>query len=153
MKEKIRIRKFREGDEWKVSKLCRRCISEINSLDLTKKEVQVLLDEFSPAGVLNYAKTSSMYVAIFEEEIAGTGNLKENQIRGVFINPDYLGFGIGRKMMNYIEGIAKRKGLKSVYLNSSDYAKKFYLKLGYKKNKNFNSPVGVMTRMTKKLES
>ncbi|MFC2133664.1 GNAT family N-acetyltransferase [Bacteroidota bacterium] len=153
MKLKIRIRKFREGDDWKVSNLCRRCISEINSEDLSEKEVQFLLDEFSPAGVKNYAQTSSMYVAMLHDEIAGTGNIMENQIRGVFINPDYLGFGIGRKIMNYIEGIAKRKGLKSVYLNSSAYAKDFYLKLGYKKNKDFNSPVGVMTKMTKKLES
>lgn len=152
MKHKITIRKFRKGDERKISHLCRRCIAEINSKDVSEKETEFLINEFSPSGVVKYSKDSLMYVALLDEKIVGTGNLKENQVRGVFINPNYHGYGIGRRIMNYIEGIAIRKGIRSVYLNSSAYAKEFYKKLGYKKVRDFNSVVGVMTKMTKKLE-
>jgi len=52
--------------------------------------------------------------------------------------------------MAYLEKKAEEQGEKSIYLNSSKFAVKFYEKIGYKRIKHENSRVGHMTKMEKR---
>ena len=51
--------------------------------------------------------------------------------------------------MIFLENNAKEFGYKKTMLTSSTYARKFYLKLGYKQIKIIDSIVGEMTEMEK----
>ena len=148
----IRIVKFKKGDERKIANLCKKCILEINRKNLTKKQSDFLIQEFSPKGIIRYSKLATVYVAKLNEKPVGTVTLFNNQIKGMFVNPDFHGRGIGTQMLEHVEKIAAKKGYPFTFLNSSKFAVKFYKKFGYKNIKQVDSIVGGLTLMKKKIE-
>jgi len=134
----------------KVSEICQKCIKEINAKDLTKNQVEILVNEFSVDGIIQYSKKFNVYVAKNDKnEIIGTGTLANNQIKGIFVDIEYFGLGVGKAILAVLENTAKERGYKKTRLTSSKYAKKFYLKLGYKEIKTIDSIVGEMTELEK----
>ena len=67
-----------------------------------------------------------------EGKIIGTGSIVGNEIKRVFILPEYQGKGYGKKIMTIIEGAAINQGIRKVELCASLPSKDFYLALGYK---------------------
>lgn len=150
MNEKLNIRKLKVGDEQAVSRICRRCLKEINSKDMSKEQVQFLLDYFSVKNIKNFHKEIKVFVVLSGEKIVGTGSLSGDHIRAVFVNPSYHGKGIGAKLVKHLEKVIKKAGYSSVLVRSSRYAVGFYNKLGYKKVKTINiQEVGEVTVMKK----
>jgi len=76
---------------------------------------------------------SNFYIAIVNDEIAGLGALsyKENKIYAIFVKPTFLGKGVGKQMMLFLEALAIKKGCGTVYLDSTLNAAPFYRSLGY----------------------
>ena len=74
-----------------------------------------------------------MYVFVQDNEIQGTGSLRDNNVRSVFVNPDFHNLGIGRKLMKHLEKLVKGSGYRTIELFSSVTAFEFYRKLGYKR--------------------
>lgn len=132
-----------------VSDLCRKCILNINAKDLIQSQVNILLDEFSVKGLTDYSKKNRVYVVKAEDKIIGTGTLANNQIKGVFVDIDHQGKGIGKFLMNFLELELKENGIQKAELTSSKYAKNFYLKLDYKEAGIINSGVGELIMMEK----
>ncbi len=147
----IKIKKFKKGDERKLSYLSRKCIVLINSKDITKKETAILYNHFTPGRFIQDAKRFKIYVAEYNNKIAGTATFDEGWIRAVFVNPIFHEKGIGKELMMHLEKIAKKFGFRSVNLKSSPFAKNFYNKIGYKKIKDIKGEVGHMILMKKKL--
>ena len=151
----IKIRKFRKGDERKLSYLSRKCTVLINSKDMTKKQTEVLYKHFTPGQFVKDAKRFNIYVAEFSGKVVGTATLDitldDNWVRAVFVNPSYHGKSIGKELMKRVENDAKKMGFRSLFLNSSPFAVNFYIKLGYKKIKEILGEVGLMTVMKKSL--
>ena len=99
----MKIELIKIGDEEKVSEICQKCIREINAKELTSNQVKVLLDEFSVKGIISYSEKYKVYVAKNEKkEIIGTGTLASNQIKGVFVDIEYLGKGVGKAIMIFL---------------------------------------------------
>jgi GNAT superfamily N-acetyltransferase len=148
----LKIRKFKLGDENKLSYLTRRCIVSINSKDATKKQTDNLYNHFTPGHFVENAKRFTVYVAELNNKVVGTDSLDENWIRTVFVSPSLHGQGIGTALMDYLEDKAKKLGMKFINIKSSPFAVNFYKKRGYKKVKAIVSEVGPITLMKKKLD-
>jgi len=131
----MRIRKFRKEDARKVSFLIRRCLREVNSKDYPKSTIRFLESHNSSNKLVENSKEKQMYVAAEGDNILGTASLKDDLILTVYVNPKFHGRGIGRKLMEKVESLAKKKGFKSVILPSSLTAVDFYRKVGYRKIK------------------
>ncbi|MFC2167528.1 GNAT family N-acetyltransferase [Acidobacteriota bacterium] len=148
----LEIKRFEIGQEQEVSNICQRCIDEINAKDSTEKQVKNLLNAFTPRGILSHASQSQLYVAINAQgQICGTGTLAGNRVKGVFVDVKFIGKGIGRKIMAFLENEARDQGEEFIFLSSSKFAVKFYEKIGYIRIKHVNSRVGHMTKMEKKI--
>jgi N-acetylglutamate synthase-like GNAT family acetyltransferase len=153
MNKKLNIRKMRAGEEITVSRLCKRCIREINSKDRTKKQVGYLCNYFSVKNLKDSLKETVIYVALLADKIVATGSLCEGRIKAFFVNPNYHKQGIGAKLAKHMEKKLKEKGYSSVFLRSSKYAVGFYKKLGFKEAEKIDSPeVGEVTVMKKKIK-
>ena len=60
-------------------------------------------------------------------------DLEDGYLFGVSVNPDYQGLGLGSKLMKEIKFIAKKLGVKTLYLRpNSEEVMEFYNKCGYK---------------------
>jgi N-acetylglutamate synthase-like GNAT family acetyltransferase len=94
------------------------------------------------------AVAEHFYVATHENQIVGTGmvNLATGKIDAVFVRPSHMKIGVGRKIMEHLESLARDKGLKELYLESTLNAAPFYRVCGFEGEKlgKYESPAGVV---------
>ncbi len=148
----MRIRNFKKEDARKVSNLTRKCLSEVNSKDYPKSVIEFMHKHFTPAKLIQYSKERNVFVAAENEKILGTASLKDDNISTVFVNPNIHGKGIGSKLMDRVEDLAKKNGYKTAKLSSSLTSFEFYKHRGYKKIKMLHSEdFGDTIEMKKKL--
>jgi ribosomal protein S18 acetylase RimI-like enzyme len=108
---------------------------EENNLERNKKGFMQMLSNLESLFVVG---------AIFEEKIIAQSSLELNTMSkkhrhigtwGIAIHPDFQNQGLGTKLLNELEKIAKEKGIKKLetsYYEGNDAAKRLYVeKLGY----------------------
>ncbi|MFA5303833.1 MAG: GNAT family N-acetyltransferase [Candidatus Nanoarchaeia archaeon] len=148
----MKIRKFKKEDAKRVAYIIHKAIFEVNSKHYSKRICKNLWKGNTPAKLIEKSKIRDMFVIEKDKVILGTASLSSNLVRTVFVNPRYHGKGVGRKLMNHIEIVAKKKGLKKLQFHSSLNAEGFYKKLGYKKiRKEYHKEFGRSILMQKKL--
>ncbi|HLD81238.1 MAG TPA: GNAT family N-acetyltransferase [archaeon] len=130
---KITIRKFKEGDAYELAELIDKNRRKISSLNQSQKALKEMAARNTPPKLIEKSKDRSLFVAEFGSSLVGTAGLKGSQVTGVFVKVSQHGKGIGKKLMEKVEGKAEKKGVKKVFLYSSIYAVPFYEKLGYGK--------------------
>ena len=97
------------------------------------------------------------YVAVENETIIAFGNLnkKSGEIEALYVGPEYLRRGVGRKILQALENEALDSGLKRLCLTSSLNAVGFYEGAGYRpqRQKRWLLPfeMVVCVTMTKKI--
>lgn len=85
-----------------------------------------------------YIETKSVYKLVVDNRIAGYYaffNTRENTIRldNLFVLPEYIGKGFGRKLMEDFFSRLKQSGATTIDLHSEPFAEKFYTKFGFVK--------------------
>ena len=92
-----------------------------------------------------------------KDKVIGSGRLhfnnkKEGQIRYMAVSDSIQRKGLGTSIVLELEIMAKEKGAQEMVLNARENAINFYLSLGYKKIKPYQSDTGIPhTSMSKKL--
>ena len=148
----IEIRKFKDEDALEASDLIRKTLSEENSKFYPNSVIEYMCNEFSPKFLIELSKEREFFVAIENSKIIGTITIIDNYIGTVFVNPDYQSKGIGTKLMETIENLAKERKIEKLRLQSSTNAVDFYEKLGYSKGeKSQSEEYGVTYEMSKAL--
>jgi GNAT superfamily N-acetyltransferase len=73
------------------------------------------------------------YVAVDEGLVVGTGMLTvaNGQVDAIFVRPSHMGRGIGRKMLQSLEALARDHGLASMRLDATLNAAPFYRYCGW----------------------
>ncbi len=100
-------------------------------------------------------KSYHLIVLSQNNEVIGSGRLhfnnsKEGQIRYMAVNNSFQRQGLGSEIVKELELIAKKRGIKSIILNARENAINFYLSLGYKKYKPYESDTGIPHTTMKK---
>jgi len=150
----MRIRKFQREDAQRVSRLIRKALLEVNSMDYPKKVIDFMCDRFTPRNLIEISSRRDIYVIVHESKVLATGSLSGHEIMTVFVDPGFQGKGIGTKMMDFLEGIAVKKSHMSVKLSSSITAHVFYKKRGYRDLRvNLDEDYGKTIIMRKKLRA
>ncbi|MFX1443385.1 MAG: GNAT family N-acetyltransferase [Promethearchaeota archaeon] len=146
----IKIRKFKDEDAIEASYLIRKALSEVNSKYYPKSVIDYMCNEFSPEFLIGLSKEREFFVAFENSKIIGTITILNDYIGTVFVNPEYHSMGIGNKLMEIIENLAKERKIEKLRLNSSINAVNFYEKLGYKKGEQSQSEeYGITYEMSK----
>lgn len=88
--------------------------------------------------VLVHQVERSYYVALFGEEIVGIGilNLQRSFIDGLFVEPRYMGLGVGKYLLSHMEILASHAGHHEIKLHSTVNAMTFYGRRGFVKADN-----------------
>ncbi|MBW0445167.1 N-acetyltransferase [bacterium M00.F.Ca.ET.228.01.1.1] len=73
------------------------------------------------------------YVAVDEGLVVGTGMLTpaSGQVDAIFVRPSHMGRGIGRKMLQFLEALARDHGVVSMRLDATLNAVPFYRYCGW----------------------
>ena len=102
---------------------------------------------------------ASIYVlALYDGAPAATGRLTaasdgEGILARIAVLPDYRGKGLGKRVVQHLEALARREGLATISLKPHHYLEDFYQKMGYATVPGSFSTVGphALLTMTKPL--
>lgn len=98
------------------------------------------------------------YLGCIEDEPVTTGmlDLERREIGAIFIRPDFMQLGLGKRVLFFLEDVARDLGLTEVFLDATLNAVDFYRRCGYvgEERAVYQSPSGLQLAcvpMVKKL--
>ena len=127
----IEIRRAAEGDADAISRIIVRALRETNAKDYPPEVISTLVLNFAPERVALLIANRQVYTAIVEGIVIGTASLQGSVVRTVFVDPDHQGKGMGARLMDVVESLARARSITRLSLRSSITAHGFYKKLGY----------------------
>lgn len=130
----MRIRKMRVEDAAEVVRLHRGTIRAINSQDYSAKEIAVWAGRLSAKVLREIFDDELRFAAVEDGKIVGFVNmsLSGDELMALYVHKDQQGEGIGTKLLEKAETLAKELGNKTIVLDSTITAKTFYLEHGFK---------------------
>lgn len=133
------IRRFEEKDAQEISAVVTRNFLEVNSKDYGKEAMEALAKVYDANKIREIASYAHMYVVCDEAKIIGTGSissfwgsLTESILLTIFVLPEWHGQGIGRKIIETLEGDELFLRANRIEIPASITGCGFYEKMGYK---------------------
>lgn len=137
MKE-IRVRRYIDGDETAICEVIRKDVLAENIRDYSPDFINHLIESHNEDLIKRRANVFHAYVLTYEEKIVGVGmigpywdSLTESSFFTIFIDPDYKGHGLGRKIIETLEEDEYYKRADRVEIPASITAVEFYKHFGY----------------------
>ena len=142
MKE-IKVRRYIEGDESAICEVVKKDVLAENIKDYSKESIAHLIETHNEEFIKRRAKAFHAYVLTDDERIIGVGmigpywdSLTESSLFTIFIDPDYKGQGLGRKIIETLENDEYYKRADRVEIPASITAVEFYKHFGWGFKKN-----------------
>lgn len=131
--EEIRVRRAARNDGEHIWRVHTAAIRETCSSRYTDEEINAWTSRLTPDSYDSVIRGKALYVAQSDDRIIGFGqlNVVTGEVEAVYVLPDYTGKGIGSRLLDTLEEVARECGLKRLHLDSSLNAVGFYEHKGY----------------------
>jgi len=106
-------------------------IEEVYTKYYPRSAVDFFHEHHSRENMMKQLPNEFTLILLENSKVIGTGTLFENEIKRLFILPDYQGKGNGKKLLKALEDSIDTGTYENYYLNSSLGAVNFYMKNGY----------------------
>ncbi len=130
-REKVLVREYKRKDLSQLEFIVQTTIKKSYTGIYPEEAVEYFLNLHSKENMEKDIPKGCTFMLELEGEIIASGSIVENEIKRVFVLPEYQGRGYGRKIMEKIEETALNDGITRVELCASLPSKDFYLALGY----------------------
>lgn len=136
--DNIKVRRYIVGDESEICNLIKKDLLTENIKDYSKEYIDNLIKSNNKDLIIKRAKQFHVYVLINNKKIVGVGmigpywgSLTESSFFTIFIDPEYKGYGLGRKIIETLEKDEYYKRANRVEIPASITAVEFYKHFGY----------------------
>ncbi len=133
---------MRKGDGVGILTLQRRAIHEVGRANYPAEILHVWCPPIAPANLpaagarfeARITPEESILVAEVDRRLAGFGVVAPacNELRAIYVNPDFMRRGVGAALLRELERIAREGKANWLTLDSSLIAERFYLRHGYR---------------------
>lgn len=163
--ESLHIRSFEPADVYRVLEI--RNSNLLNMVDednYPNEVIHEMINRVTAERIISIAEQDNYHITIAEVDwngtpiIVGCGGLCENKIKEaalklLFVDRDYQARGIGTKLLNSLEELAKEKTITKLTVEASVLASEyFYPKNGYSIDSEETGSMGKVILMSKELE-
>jgi GNAT superfamily N-acetyltransferase len=149
------IIRFKNEHAIAVSELIVENLKTVNIRDYPEELVDALAAYKNPHHLSESAEKCDAFVAVENGRILGVAMLDGNRIANMFVHTRVQGRGIGKSLLAHIEGLARRRQISRLVVDSSITAVGFYTKCGYRVIREVNKPFcgieNIVFEMTKVL--
>ena len=116
-----------------MTALIHRAIRRSNARDYSAGEIERIIDMFSSTHVAEQFGRRIILVAMIGDEMVGTASLSDDgrRVHMVFVDPARQGEGLGARLMDDVELLAKAAGTRELGVRASRTAVAFYAARGY----------------------
>jgi GNAT superfamily N-acetyltransferase len=155
----LRIRKASPDDVEEICRLHKASIRQLCSSAYTPEQIAAWTKPLTPDRYLSAMRQFEFFVAL-DDGILGFFilNLKGAELNAIYLHPDAVGRGVGRRLFGYAESIAQDKSVSGLKLKSTLNAVGFYEACGFRRVRDsvHTNPAGVdlpCVEMTKILKT
>jgi GNAT superfamily N-acetyltransferase len=129
----ITIRRAKQEDRESIWTIHTRAIKELCAGHYHRDELQSWSEVLKPIRYQTAISSGIFFVAVEEDHIVGFGHLsqKSGDVEAVYVSPDHSRHGIGRRLLDVLEGEGRKSGLSSLQLWATLNAVPFYQSAGY----------------------
>ena len=130
----MKIRLIRDEDYVACARMHRQTIRNVNSKDYPEDVIRVWSGRNKLKRMRSSAPNVKRWVAIEDNKIIGfvDHHILRCDILGLYVHKDYMGRGVGSRLLKTAEASLKKRGCKKIEIESSVTAKPFYQKSEYK---------------------
>jgi len=114
-----------------ISRTILRALRITNAVDYPPHVIVAVAENFTPKHVLAHLANRQVFVAVVDGNVVGTASLHGRVVRSVYVDPDHQGTGIGGKLMDAVEELAKSQSTDWLSVPSSITAQEFYRRRGF----------------------
>ena len=129
------IRKARPEDVFEVHRVHTTAIRHGASDDYAPEVLEAWVDAFNPDNFPKNLETMEFFVAELEDGRIGgflAMDLQGRELESMYVAPWGKGFGLGSFLLGFAEELARREGLRDLWLDSSLNAVSFYAGYGWR---------------------
>lgn len=127
------------ADASRLFELRRKSIVVLAPGGMSQAEAETWAAKLTVAGMQRKLSQLEIWVAEVDASIAGWAAIDGDRLEGMYVDPAFVGKGIGTGLLELVEGRMRAKGLASISAEASANAERFYLERGYE-------PVGIRTQ-------
>lgn len=134
----IKVRRYIDGDETAICEIVKKAVLSENIKDYPKTVIEHLVESHNADLIKRRAKAFHVYVLTDEDKIIGVGmigpywdSLTESSFFTIFLDPQYKGTGLGRKIIETLEADEYFERAERVEIPASITAVEFYRHFGY----------------------
>jgi len=129
----VTIRKFRASDALSAARIARAALWQVNAKHYSRKVILAVASNYSAQKIASNAASRAVLVAVLRNNVVGVVQLtRDGWVRGMFVDPERHGRGIGRALMRSLVKLARRRDFKAIRLHSALTSVGFYKKLGFR---------------------
>ncbi|CAN7413794.1 GNAT family N-acetyltransferase [Aquipseudomonas alcaligenes] len=125
------IRTATPDDATAISQVVLLALAESNARDYPPAVIASVQANFGPEQVRGLLAAREVLVAEEAGCVIGTASLDGDVVRTVFVAPGAQGLGVGRRLMEQVEALARERGVALLKVPSSITAEGFYAGLGF----------------------
>ena len=128
----MKIRRSAERDAAELARLHRGTIRHVNSRDHSPAQIEAWAGRASAAKFRRSHQTHIRFVATEQGKIIGFTDFgKDGSFGGPYVHKDFVGKGVGTKLIKKIEEMGRKRGVKVFEFLSMKTAKHFHERNGY----------------------
>ena len=111
----MKIRRSMERDAAELARLHRGTIRHVNSRDYSPAQIEAWAGRTSAAKFRRHHHTHIRFVATEQGKIIGFADFgKDGSFGGLYVHKDFVGKGVGTKLMKKLEEMGEKRGRKSI---------------------------------------
>jgi ribosomal protein S18 acetylase RimI-like enzyme len=128
------IRAFTQADAPAVCSLHTRAIMHISETFYSKTLRESWAHGLTPQGYVDASNRDETYeVAVAGGKVIAFCGRTQETVKGLYVDPDWQGRGIGRELLARAETILRSEGSTMIVIESSLSAEAFYVSCGFRK--------------------
>lgn len=125
------VRRAQAKDAEAISRIILRALRVTNVADYPPHVIDAVARNFTPRQVSAQLTSRQAFVAVVDGRVVGTASLHGQVVRSVYVDPDHQNCGIGSKLMDAVEQLARDQSIGTLGVPSSITAQGFYRRRGF----------------------
>jgi GNAT superfamily N-acetyltransferase len=132
MNSRVAIRRATDKDARAISALIRRNADVVLSAHYSPEQLAAWKRYNTHASVRQRLAQRTTFCAFVGGRLCATIALEDTELVGLYVSPGSRGKGIGKALLEHLEGFAAMQGIAALHLTSTPAAVDFYLHNGWR---------------------